>query len=878
MQSPRCASHPPGWITPKLLLMSGAALAVVCGPAVAAEPAVPKVTRAFIDQHCMECHGPKKAKAGFRVDLLGADFTAAKMAEQWKEVIDRINAGEMPPKGSPRPNTKEAGAFVAWVNGQLQEVERAAKNAGGRIPMRRLNRDEYANTVRDLLKLDDNLVRPLVEELPGDGKAEGFDRLGAALYFDQTQIERTLAAAQKIAAQTIVTEAPKVNRRFTRFDDLRKRPPADMVEVFPAFEHKIPRGAKDRIIHADYIEHIQGYPTYRRDYDGWGVIDHFSIAQVVTQDGYYRVRLKAKVDNRGRTEKNRFRIQYAVDSPIQVEQEVALDPSGTTEAVVFLRGPVNGEVKGPQVFRLLWNHTEKAVIREPGYMKLVSRWTQLRGKMEAAAAKRVPQAEMDGLKKQRSELEKELNAWTGVANIYNPDMDVDKLPRLRMESIEVEGPVQKEWPPASHKALFFDGDKRQDEAYVREIFTRFLPRAYRRPVTAKEVDAMVDVVKEAQATGKLSFHEAMRLGLQRVLCSPGFVFLQEPAGDRPQPRPLTDHERASRLSYLLWSTMPDEELFALAAAGKLRDRATVAAQVKRMLADPKARQFVENFAGQWLSVRDYGSVQPAAEYRDYDKSLERAAREEPLAFFTEVLAKDLPITSFIDSDFVVINERLARHYGLTGVQGPEFRRVAIKPEHHRGGVLGMAGLMTFLADGTRTLPMRRGTWVLRELMNDPPNSPPPNAGEIQPNTSGKNLTVRQRLELHRRDDICASCHAKLDPYGLALENYDAIGKWRVRFNGEGFRGNNGPMLDVSGKLHDGTSFTTLEEYKAGLMKQKEKFARAFTIKLLTYSLGRPVGFTDRAVVDSLTETLKKDDYRIQSLVQAVVASEPFNTK
>jgi len=204
--------------------------------------------------------------------------------------------------------------------------------------------------------------------------------------------------------------------------------------------------------------------------------------------------------------------------------------------------------------------------------------------------------------------------------------------------------------------------------------------------------------------------------------------------------------------------------------------------------------------------------------------------------------------------------------------------VVIRPEHHRGGVLGMAGLMTFLADGTRTLPMRRGSWVLRELLNDPPNNPPPNAGEIQPNTSGKNLTLRQRLELHRRNDICASCHAKLDPYGLALENYDAIGQWRERFNGEGFRGPNGPILDVSGKLHDGTKFSTLEEYKAGLMKQKDQFARAFSVKLLTYALGRPVGYADREVVNGLVAALKKDGYRMQSLVYAIVASEPFQTK
>jgi hypothetical protein len=834
--------------------------------------------RPFLEKHCLECHGAKKAKAGFRIDLLRGDFSKANVAEHWKEVIDRINAGEMPPQGAPRPDAKQAAAFVGWVNGRLQEVDRAAKDAGGRIPIRRLNRDEYANTVRDLLKLDENIVRALVEELPADGKAEGFDRLGAALFFDQTQIERSLAVAEKIATRAIVTEEPKTKRRLSKFEYQRRRPPPDKVEVFPGFTHTIPRGADEYFIRPDHLEYIQGYPTWRREYDGWGVIDHFAIGDIVTQDGYYRFRIKAKVDNRGRTTQNRFRLQYGMDSPIQVEQEALLDPSGTTEVVMFLRGPVNGEVKGPQVFNLLWNHTEKAVIRESKYMNLVSRWQAHNGKLEEAIMKRRPQAELNALKKQRDAIEKEMNAWTGVANIYNPQMDVEKLPRLVIESIELDGPIQKEWPPASHKSMLFAGDKRQDDTYVREIFERFLPRAYRRPVGKEEIDAITAVVKDAQIKGKLSFHDAMRTGLQRVLCAPGFLFLQEPAGDRPRPRPLTDHELASRLSYFLWSTMPDEELFTLASAGKLHEQAVLASQVKRMLADPKVEQLVHNFAGQWLSVRDYGSVQPAAEYRNYDKFLEQAMKEEPYAFFAEVLGKNLPITSFIDSDFAVVNERLAKHYGIEGVKGAEFRRVPLRLEHHRGGVLGMAGLMTFLADGTRTLPMRRGSWVLRELFNDPPNNPPPNAGEIQPNTAGKNLTVRQRLELHRRDDICASCHAKLDPYGLALENYDAIGQWRERFNGEGFRGQNPPLLDVSGKFPDGARFSTLGEYKAGLMKQKDRFARAFSVKMLTYALGRPVGYTDRGVVDSLTDALRKNDYRIQSLAQAIVASEPFRSK
>ena len=569
---------------------------LACGIA-QADPGFRDIAKPFLDKHCMTCHDEKRAQAGFRIDRLGDDFQAAKVAEQWKEVIDRIGAGEMPPRSRPRPDPKEAASLVDWVNAPLREVDLAAKKAGGRIPMRRLNRDEFANTVRDLLKLEAKVIGPLVEDLPADGKAEGFDRLGVALFFDQTQIERNLTVTERIAARAIVGEPRKPNRLFTKHDSLRNRPPEAMVEVFPAFAHKIPRGAEDRIVKPAFIEIIQGHPTYRKEYDGWGVVDHFSIAKIAVEDGYYRFRIKATVDNRGRTETNKFCLQYGLRSLFEAETKVDLDPSGTTEALMFLRGGVGEAVKGPQVFDLLWNHTEKAVIREPKYMELVSRWTQLRGQMEQAAVKRVPQAEMDALKKKRTALEAEMNAWTGVANVYNPAFDVEKLPRLQIESIEIEGPIQKEWPPPSHKTLFFAGDERHDLDYVREIFAKFLPRAYRRPVTKEEVEAIVAIVNEAQTKSKLPFRDAMRLGLQRVLCAPGFIFLGEPAGASIGPRPLTDHELATRLSYFLWSTMPDDELFALAEAGKLRQPAVTASQVKRMLADPKATEFVRNFGG-----------------------------------------------------------------------------------------------------------------------------------------------------------------------------------------------------------------------------------------------------------------------------------------
>jgi hypothetical protein len=863
--------------TPVRIALGCFLLFVFCSNSSAMPSDFDDIVQPYLKQHCLECHG-EKAKAGYRVDQLGSDFKVAHVADQWKEVIDRINAGDMPPKEKPRPQIEQSTAVVAWVQQQLREVDLRAKNAGGRITMRRLNRDEYANSIRDLLHIDEKLVRPLLEEMPADGTAEGFDRLGAGLFYDQTQLERSLDAAAKIAAIAVVTSPPKTNRLLNKLEFVHRRPPADEVEVFPAFQHTIPRGAKSMFVHSDVVEYIQGGPTYRRELAEWGAIEHFAISKVVTQDGYYRIRINARIDQRARKEPNRFLLQYAMDSPIQTVQEVPYNDSGVTETMMFLRGPVNGEVKGPQVFRLLWNHNVDAVIREPKYTALVSQWTKLRGEMSDAVTRRATEAELLELKKQRDALESQLNAWSGPANIYNPSMEIEKLPRLLLESIEIEGPIQKTWPPESHQALFFDGDLRDDESYIRDMFARLLPQAYRRPTSNEDVDAVVEIVQGARTSGNKSLPEAVRVGLQWLLCSPGFVFLHEPTGQDGHVRSLNDFEFASRLSYLLWSSMPDDELFSLAKAGTLRNPDVVRSQLQRMLADSKSSQLVRNFGGQWLSVRDYGSVQPAAEYRDYDKPLEQSAKQEPLAFFAEVLHQNLPITSFLDSDFLVINERLAKHYGIEGVTGDEFRRVAIKPEHHRGGVLGMAGLMTLLADGTRTLPIRRGSWVLRELFNDPPNAPPPNAGEIQPNTSGKKLTVRERLDMHRNDDVCASCHAKLDPFGLALENYDAIGRWRERFNGEGFRGSNGPMLDVSGAFPDGTQFNTLAEYKAGLLAQKDRFARAFSTKLLTYAIGRPVGYTDHELLDRLVEVLRQNDYRIQPLLQTIVMSETFQTK
>jgi hypothetical protein len=475
--------------------------------------------------------------------------------------------------------------------------------------------------------------------------------------------------------------------------------------------------------------------------------------------------------------------------------------------------------------------------------------------------------------------------FKGPYHVWDPKIDITKRPRLWVGKIEWEGPLV-EWPPRGRAGIFFSGEDRTDDAYVREIFARFLPRAYRRHTTPDEVQRVVNWTLAAKTERNLDFTTAVREGIKNVLCSPAFLYLgsegsqvaEVKAGAGPQP--VDSWQMASRLSYLLWSSAPDHTLYSLASKGTLREPAVLRAQVQRMIADPKADEFVRSFAGQWLGVRNFDNGTPPNRdfYRHYDDALRDSSKREPLEFFREVLRNNLPLTSFIDSNFLVVNERLAKHYEIEGVEGDNFRRVAAPADGKRGGVLSMAGIMTYLSDGTRTLPVRRATWLLDALWNKPVPPPPPNAGDLPP-IKDQNLSVRARLEQHRMSENCASCHTKVDAFGLALENYDATGLWRERQNGEGMRGKDSdPALDVSGTLPSGREFKTVQEFKTALLAEKDAFTRGFTEKLLCYALGRPIGYADHPVVDQITAHAAKNNFALQEIIQATVASPFFQTK
>ena len=881
---------------------------------------LPQPTRAFMDAHCIDCHDADTARAGFRIDLLTADFTADNNAGLWHEVMNKINSGEMPPKKKPRPDAKEAFAVASWVAKKLDETTKAAQGAGGRVPMRRMNRVEYANTVRDMFSLEEGFARRIEKELPQDGKVGGFDRGAAGLFMDEGQLAKYMAVADTVLDEAIFNEQPKV-QKFT-YDGTKERyvhglqtayknEAGEFVETSvpdviaklkeplswipqPNFDQwaskdrrYVPHGPYDWTLKNGGTEYLANLRFYNVD---WG-------KKGVTRDGWYRIRIQAGA-SKGADEEAlkevRLVSQYALGSPIENVQSVVVDaPIDAPKVYEFMQYLQMGPPGMNREWRIRWDFGERKepCIADPAYWDVQWKQVIVGGDIARAKSEKKSPEEIEAKKKLLEETiakaTENRKTFQGPYWVWNPKLNIAKRPRLWIGTQEWEGPIV-DWPPKGRKALFFAGEERTDDAYLREIFTRLLPIAYRRQVTPEELDRVVNWTLKAKADRSLAFAAAVREGVKNVLCSPKFLYLgseEMPALTAVKkskgPQSVDGWQMASRLSYLLWSSAPDEELYQLAAQNKLRDPTVLRAQVKRMIANLKSWEFVRNFAGQWLGVRNFDNGTPPNRdfYKHYDDALRDSSKREPLEFCNELLKHDLPITHFLDSDFLMINERLAKHYGIEGVEGDAFRRVPAPADDRRGGVLGMAGILTYLADGTRTLPVRRATWVLDTLWNQPVPPPPPNAGDLPAIKDKKQRSVRERLDEHRTSENCASCHARVDPFGMALENYDATGMWRDRQNGEGMRGDKGsPTLDVSGQLPSGTGFKTVQEYKAALLAEKQTFVQGFTEKLLCYALGRPVGYADHLTVDQIIAHAAKHDFRFNEIIQATVASTFFQTQ
>ncbi len=812
----------------------------------------------FLRTYCEGCHGREKQKGEFRVDTQLPDlFTDRAVRERWQEVVNALNGHEMPPKEEEKqPRPAEVERVVDWITAATVRAEFA--NRDTRVLLRRLNREEYRNTVRDLVGVDFD-----VSALPADAPAGGFDNIGRALTISPMHLETYVDLAARILERAL-PEGPKPPVLRWRFEP----------EVGGGDSSRVRYDAKNNaIVHSGKNEkRARVTVMHHASWDRNANARDFA----VYQEGDYAVRVRAGgfVPDREAVVVSARRALERRNADMRSSgrtQDAERDLQGLERNLDHFRTDRMYDYGPPRLKlvqhlggqpRVIAEWDVDAPVAEPKVFEFLVRCTTEKMGLTLEYAYEIPKV---------------------LENFWMQGADDFARPEVHLDWFEIEGPLHPEWPPESVRRLVGDETPvpgREMEA-AREVLKTFLRRAYRRPVSAAEVDEKLALFSGVRPR-KESFLAALKVPLLAVLAAPDFLYLVEPAGTGggETVRALNDHELAVRLSYFLWSTMPDEELFHAADAGRLHENGTLRSQVKRMLRDTRAEAFTRNFAGQWLGVREVGANPPAQDlFPEYDRHLQAGFAREPLEFFAEILRRDASVLNFIKSDFVTVNERLARFYGLDGVRGDAFR--VVPAAAHRGGILSQGAMLTITSNGTRTSPVKRGTWLLKNLLGTDPGLPVANVGEIAPKVPGiEKATVRQRLAIHRELPQCARCHDKIDPLGFALENFNAAGQWREQ-EGFGYKGRvqrEDPRIDASARLPDGTVFEGVDGLREALLARQDLFLNCLAGKVFTYALGRELGLADRGAVQTAVEAMRKEGLTLQALIQAVVESPVFQTK
>jgi mono/diheme cytochrome c family protein len=819
------------------------------------DPGYRQLVVPFFREHCAACHVGEEPEGDFSIARrdLGTDFTSPATLARWREVVNVLNSHQMPPESEDRPDPEQVAAVVDWITARAVAADAVRRERA--VVLRRLNRTEYANTIRDLVGVDFD-----PSGFPQDPPAGGFDNNGSALTLSPMQMEQYLDAAEEILSRALVEgERPEPVR--WRFDPVPGSTDRDRVSLGER-NNPIVKGGANRY-EGDWVV------VHREHWDQFNVRDfRVPCAGVYT----IRLRLAGRVPTRDEV----VRSAGAILEERRAKQDAERPDRATHNRQQFERdlahfrtdrmydyGPPRLKLTlqlGPQP-RTVAEFDVEGTPDAPSLREFRTRFTTETAGVTLGYAYAIPKV---------------------LENFWMQARDEFARPDALIDWIEIEGPFHDAWPPGSHTSILFPSPLADSDepAYARQVIARFMDRAWRRPVTREEVEAKLALYTSGREEG-LPFLASIRRPLVAVLASPAFLYLVEPHAG-PTATPLDDHELAARLSYFLWSSQPDPELRALADAGRLREPTVRRGQVDRLLADPRSSRFVSSFAGQWLGLREVGANPPAADlYPRYDRHLEESMVGESEAFFAEFLHGDLDARGLVASDFVTINERLARFYGIPGVRGDHFRRVTVPPGVHRGGLVTQASILSITSNGTRTSPVKRGTWILRNLLDTDPGLPVANAGEIAPQVPGiDKATVRQRLEIHRTLPQCARCHARIDPLGFALEHYDAAGEWRER-EGFGYKGRiqpDDPPIDARARLPDGRGIDGVDDLRRALHEDDAHFLPAVASKLLTYALGRELGLADRPVVEACVEAMRAEGMTLRALVKAIVASEAFATK
>lgn len=822
----------PAWISSLLCL--AIATAVQAAPGTFDTDVKPLLTT-----YCVTCHGAAKQKGERRFDKLTGEVASDNALVDLQDMLDQLNLGEMPPKEARQPTRDERLLAIAWLTAKIEQVHRERKPASGETVLRRLNAREYRNTIRDLLHLNMSMFDPTVG-FPRDQTTEHLDNVGGTLVTSGHLLARYLAASERVIDKVLAPAEKAAVQKWTFRDGFRQQPEIDQV-------HGKTNG----------FSHITLYdvPAADKPEGAYGPIWGFK--QGVPHDGMYEIRFRAEALNRLHPYDPEF-VGTDRDEPLRlgvVAGSIAAGPLHKPQPIE----PVLAELD-------LADESKWYTVRvwlDAGY---TPRFTFPNGLMDAR--------NMWGRLVRRYADEFPRPVRGGIVEHRFNSIKFGKLPQIHIHEVEIEGPFYDTWPTAAQRAVLGDDwesvqatGKLTDETMRRHL-TEFAARAYRRPVQPEEIDRLLKLIALRRESGRTPL-EAYRDGLCAVLCSPAFLYLEEP-GEKN----LSAYALASRLSYFLWSSLPDQQLLDRAASGKLQQREVLTAQVRRMLADSRSAAFIEGFLDSWLTLRDLGSMPPdRAKFDDYYRfGLDSAMRQETRLFTRHLLDENLSIANFLDSDFTFVNKPLARHYGLTPPAGSGFERVGLS-DRRRGGLLGQASVLTVTANGIDTSPVVRGVWLLENILGTPPSPPPPDVEPLDPDIRGA-TTIRQQLEKHRSTASCYDCHRKIDPPGFALENFDAIGAWRERYGA----GQDAPAIDAAGELPDGQKFADVVELKKLLSGRVDQFAQCLSEKLLAYSLGRTLSPADRPHVDRIVAEAKAKGFGLADLVLLVVQSQPFRAK
>ncbi len=728
-------------------------------------------------------------------------------AAVWEKVIRKIRVEAMPPQGMPRPDKATLSAFASSLENTI-DTAAAARPDPGHSALHRLNRSEYANAIRDLLALDVDSTTLL----PPDDESYGFDNIADVLKTSPSLLERYMSASWNISRLAVGDPAIGASSSIYRAR-------ADLSQD----------------------EHIDGLPLGTRG--GIAVKHNFPL------DGEYVIKVRL------------WRVTADMIRGLEDQHQVEISVDGQRVRLAKIGGPEDQHLSETNSGQSCIDIDNRLTVRVP-----------------VKAGPRTVTATF------LSAIESEAQDDNVLKPFIRSNYDVlDYRGEPVVDRITIEGPLKSTGPgdTPSRRAIFVcrPANSADEVPCAKKIISTLARRAYRRPVTDNDLETLIGFYQlgqnqSGQNNPRGNFDMGIEAAVQRILASPEFIFRFEPdpANAAPdKPYHISDLELASRLSFFLWSTIPDDQLLNVASQGKLKDPAVLEQQVRRMLADKRADTLVSNFADQWLYLRNLKNIQPDFQtFPDFDDNLRQAMKRETELFVGSIISENRSVIDLLNADYSFVNERLARHYGIPNVYGSDFRRVTITDENRRG-LLGQGSILTVTSLANRTSPVLRGKWILTNLLGNPPNPPPPNVPALKDNEAGaKKLSLRERMEQHRSNEPCKGCHKLMDPMGFSLENFDAVGQWR--------NNDDGTQIDPSGTLFNGAKVDGPVALRKMLTANPEIFAKVLTEKLMTYALGRGVEYSDMPTVRAILRDAAKDDYRFGSIVMGIVKSTPFELK